>query len=81
MFRLLNSGLPRDPYFPANLETLGWVIISYQLPSLTFNSYFIDSEDEIRSTANSTAYFNYFLTNNDRINDAQREGFNGVFFT
>jgi hypothetical protein len=79
MFRLLNSGLPRDPEFPSNLEELGSVLTSFQFPLLTLHSYFVNPDDEIRSISNSNAYFNYFITNNDRVNDAQREGFNGMF--
>ncbi|KAI0996706.1 hypothetical protein K3495_g11477 [Podosphaera aphanis] len=66
MFRLLESGLPKDAVFPSRLEELG---------------YFINDQDEIRSIKNPVAYFHYFITKNDRVNDMQREGVNGAVRT
>ncbi|KAI9745257.1 MAG: hypothetical protein M1818_001536 [Claussenomyces sp. TS43310] len=63
MFRLLSSGLPKDPIFPSDLKALG---------------YFISDEDEIRSIENPLAYFKFFLTKNDRYNVVQREAMNNV---
>ncbi|TVY91298.1 hypothetical protein LAWI1_G002986, partial [Lachnellula willkommii] len=40
--------------------------------------YFINAKDEIRSTENPKAYFKYFITKNQRHNDAQREAMNGA---
>ncbi|TVY23806.1 hypothetical protein LHYA1_G006774 [Lachnellula hyalina] len=63
MFRRLASSLPKDPVYPADLTGLG---------------YFINAKDEIRSTENPKAYFKYFITKNQRHNDAQREAMNGA---
>jgi hypothetical protein len=39
--------------------------------------YFINDKDEIRSIENPKAYFEFFLTRNDRYNSLQREAMNG----
>ncbi|RDW76955.1 hypothetical protein BP6252_05008 [Coleophoma cylindrospora] len=61
MFRRLSSGLPKDPKFPSDLKGLG---------------YFVNSKDEVRSIDNPKAYFNYFLSKNERYNEVQREAMN-----
>ncbi|PNY22895.1 Arb2 domain-containing protein [Tolypocladium capitatum] len=61
MFRRHWSGLPKDPSFPADLKGLG---------------YFINDEDEIRSTEDPDCYFKFFLNRNPRINERQRFAFN-----
>ncbi|POS86346.1 hypothetical protein EPUL_001414, partial [Erysiphe pulchra] len=63
MYRRLESGLPEDPKFPADLKELG---------------YFINEKDEVRNIENPKAYFQYFLTKNDRVNDLHREAMNGA---
>ncbi|RKF64584.1 putative arb2 domain-containing protein [Erysiphe neolycopersici] len=63
MFRRLESGLPDDPRFPADLKELG---------------YFVNEKDEVRSIEDPKAYFQYFLTKNDRVNDLHREAMNGA---
>ncbi|KFY36710.1 hypothetical protein V495_07656, partial [Pseudogymnoascus sp. VKM F-4514 (FW-929)] len=61
MFRLLPRGLPKDPEYPTDLQSLG---------------YFINDEDEIRNIENPKYYFKYFINRNDRFNERQRESMN-----
>ncbi|RFU33715.1 hypothetical protein B7463_g2621, partial [Scytalidium lignicola] len=63
MFRRLESGLPKDPVFPTDLEGLG---------------YFINDKDQIKSIENPKAYFKFFLTKNERYNSVQREAMNSM---
>ncbi|RKF54922.1 putative mitochondrial 40S ribosomal protein MRP2 [Golovinomyces cichoracearum] len=51
MFRLLDSGLPKSPVYPSNLEELG---------------YFVNENDEIRNIENPKAYSQFLLSKNDR---------------
>jgi hypothetical protein len=48
-------------------------------PAHLNRSYYINDEDEIRSIKNPRAYFNFFLTKNERWNLLQREAMNGEF--
>ncbi|KAK3363300.1 Arb2 domain-containing protein [Lasiosphaeria hispida] len=61
MFRRRWSGLPADPIFPTNLSELG---------------YFVNEDDEIRSTEDPDCYFNYYINKNVRWNDRHRFSMN-----
>ena len=63
MFRRAWSGLPKDPYFPRDLDGLG---------------YFINEQDEIRNKTDEEFYFKFFYSKNERVNDCQRFAFNGA---
>ncbi|KFY88572.1 hypothetical protein V500_06267, partial [Pseudogymnoascus sp. VKM F-4518 (FW-2643)] len=66
MFRLLPCGLPKDPEYPTDLESLG---------------YFVNDEDEIRSIENPKYYFKYFINRTERYNERQREAMNTAIRT
>ncbi|OBT85387.1 hypothetical protein VE02_05067 [Pseudogymnoascus sp. 03VT05] len=66
MFRLLPSGLPKDPEYPTDLKQLG---------------YFVNDEDEIRSIENPKYYFKYFINRTERYNERQRESMNTAIRT
>ncbi|KAL9017392.1 MAG: hypothetical protein Q9185_005270 [Variospora sp. 1 TL-2023] len=61
MFRLHESALPADFYFPADLEKLG---------------YYITDEDRVRSIKHPDQAFNFFISKNERMNVVHREAFN-----
>ncbi|KAI4088046.1 MAG: hypothetical protein LQ348_000586 [Seirophora lacunosa] len=63
MFRLHESALPADFYFPADLERLG---------------YYITDEDQVRSIKHPDQEFNFFISKNERMNVVHREAFNSL---
>ncbi|GME27882.1 Ribosomal protein S14 [Neofusicoccum parvum] len=58
MFRLSEAGMPEDPSYPPNLKQLG---------------YFIDEKSEIRTIKPPHNYYNFWISNNDRVNESFRE--------
>ncbi|OJD37339.1 ribosomal protein s14 [Diplodia corticola] len=58
MFKLSQAGIPEDPSYPRNLSQLG---------------YFIDKQSEIRTIRPPHNYYNFWISNNDRVNEAFRE--------
>ncbi|KAB2580655.1 hypothetical protein DBV05_g1023 [Lasiodiplodia theobromae] len=58
MFKLSEAGMPEDPSYPRDLSQLG---------------YFIDERSEIRTIKPPHYYYNFWLSNNDRVNEAFRE--------
>lgn len=61
MFRLKPKGLPADPWFPPNLNELG---------------YFINKDDQIRNKQFPSDTYPYHINKNMRYNDVFREAFN-----
>jgi len=81
MFRRLEASLPPDMVFPTDLEKLGLVLRRYTTTPNTSNSYsyYINEVGEIRKIAAPTEYFQYYISNNARVNEMHREAFNGKY--
>lgn len=82
MFRRLPQSLPKDPEFPQHLGKLGYVPLSLLTRILrrrahTFR-YFINDKDEIRKIEYPDEYFQFFITDNERFNESQREAVHGT---
>ncbi|KAK8234319.1 hypothetical protein HDK77DRAFT_310459 [Phyllosticta capitalensis] len=58
MYRLAEAGMPADPHYAADLKELG---------------YFIDGNSEIKTIRPPHFYYTYWLSNNERVNDAFRD--------
>ncbi|KAH7057136.1 Arb2 domain-containing protein [Macrophomina phaseolina] len=58
MYRLTEAGMPEDPAYRANLKDLG---------------FFIDERSEIRTIKSPHNYYNFWMSNNDRVNESFRE--------
>ncbi|KKY20287.1 putative ribosomal protein s14 [Diplodia seriata] len=58
MFKLSQAGMPENPSYPRNLTQLG---------------YFIDERSEIRTIRPPHNYYNFWISNNNHINEAFRE--------
>ncbi|MCJ1383649.1 hypothetical protein MMC17_006763 [Xylographa soralifera] len=63
MFRRVESSLPKDFHFPADLEGLG---------------YNINDTDQIRSIEKPDQEFHYFISKNERCVEMQREAMNSI---
>ncbi|MCJ1400094.1 hypothetical protein MMC11_003297 [Xylographa trunciseda] len=63
MFRRIESSLPKDFHFPADLEGLG---------------YKINDKDQIRSIEVPDREFHYFISKNERCVEMQREAMNST---
>jgi hypothetical protein len=63
MFRRLPGSLPKDASFPADLGKLG---------------YYLNEKDQVRKIVKPDEHFQYYLTNNERYNDVQREALHGM---
>jgi hypothetical protein len=58
MYRRLPGSLPQDPIWPKTFKTLG---------------YKINEKSQIRAIANPDLFFKFFITNNERYNELNRE--------
>ncbi|KAF4310359.1 Ribosomal protein S14 [Botryosphaeria dothidea] len=58
MYKLTQAGMPEDPSYPPDLKQLG---------------FFIDERSEIRTIKKPHDYYNFWMSNNDRVNESFRE--------
>lgn len=74
MYKLTQAGMPEDPSYPPDLKQLGYVHQPRQCEShLTSSSFFIDERSEIRTIKKPHDYYNFWMSNNDRVNESFRE--------
>ncbi|KAF2090185.1 hypothetical protein K490DRAFT_63056 [Saccharata proteae CBS 121410] len=63
MYRLLKAGLPADPTYTDKLNEMG---------------YFIDADGAVRKIRPPHGTFQYWISNNERVNDTHREAFHRI---